>query len=94
MAVSRLAPDAARMITGGTILHRRRLPHLWVDLRRRRACERGSDLPLILILFGAVGAAAAVGVLRLFLGPTLLAAGYELIREWNSVDGRQPETRK
>jgi predicted PurR-regulated permease PerM len=47
--------------------------------------SRGSDLPLILILFGVVGGAVAFGVLGLFLGPTLLAVGYELIREWNAA---------
>ena len=48
--------------------------------------SRGSDLHLILVLFGVVGGAVAFGVLGLFLGPTLLAVGYELIREWNAVD--------
>jgi predicted PurR-regulated permease PerM len=48
--------------------------------------SRGSDLPLILILFGVVGGAVAFGLLGLFLGPTLLAVGYELIREWNVVE--------
>ena len=48
--------------------------------------SRGSDLPLILILFGVVGGAAAFGVLGLFLGPTLLAVGYELIREWHMAE--------
>jgi predicted PurR-regulated permease PerM len=48
--------------------------------------SRGSDLPLILVLFGVVGGAVAFGVLGLFLGPTLLAVGYELIREWNAVE--------
>lgn len=48
--------------------------------------SRGSHLPLILILFGLVGGAVAFGVLGLFLGPTLLAVGYELIREWNAVE--------
>jgi predicted PurR-regulated permease PerM len=47
--------------------------------------SRGSDLPLILILFGVIGGAVAFGGLGLFLGPTLLAVGYELIREWNVV---------
>jgi predicted PurR-regulated permease PerM len=52
----------------------------------------GSDLPLILILFGVVGGAVTFGALGLFLGPTLLAVGYELIRAWNAVgspDDRQ-----
>lgn len=51
--------------------------------------SRGSDLPLILILFGVVGGAVAFGALGLFLGPTLLAVGYELIREWNVVEAEQ-----
>ena len=50
--------------------------------------SRGSDLPLILILFGVIGGAVTFGGLGLFLGPTLLAVGYELIREWN---GEAPE---
>src|ERR671918_721575 len=53
--------------------------------------SRGSDLPLILILFGVVGGAVAFGVLGLFLGPTLLAVGYELIREWNAVDAPEAQ---
>ena len=48
--------------------------------------SRGSDLPLILILFGVVGGAVAFGALGLFLGPTLLAVGYELIRAWNAAE--------
>ena len=48
--------------------------------------SRGSDLPLILILFGVVGGAVTFGLLGLFLGPTLLAVVYELVREWNAVE--------
>jgi predicted PurR-regulated permease PerM len=48
--------------------------------------SRGSDLPLMLILFGVIGGAVTFGFLGLFLGPTLLAVGYELIREWNAVE--------
>ena len=47
--------------------------------------SRGSDLPLILVLFGVAGGAVTFGLLGLFLGPTLLAVGYELIREWNAA---------
>ena len=56
------------------------------NLLRPYLISRGSDLPLILILFGVVGGAVAFGVLGLFLGPTLLAVGYELVREWNAVE--------
>jgi predicted PurR-regulated permease PerM len=48
--------------------------------------SRGSELPLILILFGVIGGAVAFGFLGLFLGPTLLAVAYELIREWNAAE--------
>ena len=34
-----------------------------------------------------VSGAIAVGLLGLFLGLTLLAVGYELIREWNAAKG-------
>lgn len=53
--------------------------------------SRGSDLPLILILFGVIGGAVAFGTLGLFLGPTLLAVGYELIREWNAPEDADPQ---
>jgi predicted PurR-regulated permease PerM len=48
--------------------------------------SRGSQLPLILILFGVLGGVAAFGFFGLFLGPTLLAVAYELIREWRTVE--------
>jgi predicted PurR-regulated permease PerM len=53
--------------------------------------SRGSQLPLILILFGVLGGVAAFGFLGLFLGPTLLAVAYELIREWRAVEEDAPE---
>jgi predicted PurR-regulated permease PerM len=56
------------------------------NLLRPYLISRGSDLPLILILFGVIGGAVAFGFLGLFLGPTLLAVGYELIREWNAAE--------
>jgi predicted PurR-regulated permease PerM len=60
-------------------------------LRPYLICRR-SDLPLILILFGVVGGAVTFGALGLFLGPALLAVGYELIRAWNAVE--PPEDRQ
>ena len=59
---------------------RMRLPGLLGEL----AAEFAGTM--ILILFGVVGGAVAFGVLGLFLGPTLLALGYELIREWNMAE--------
>jgi predicted PurR-regulated permease PerM len=43
---------------------------------------RGSDLPFILVLLGVLGGALAFGVIGLFLGPTLLAVGYTVVRDW------------
>jgi predicted PurR-regulated permease PerM len=46
--------------------------------------SRGIEIPLILIILGVLGGMATLGFLGLFLGPTLLALGYEMIREWNA----------
>jgi len=46
--------------------------------------SKGSDLPFILIFFGVLGGAMALGFIGVFLGPTLLAVGYQLVVEWNS----------
>lgn len=46
--------------------------------------SQGSDLPLILIMFGVLGGAFAFGFIGVFIGPTLLAVGYRLLKEWSS----------
>jgi predicted PurR-regulated permease PerM len=43
--------------------------------------SQGSDLPFLLILFGVLGGALAFGFIGVFLGPTLLAVGYRLVKE-------------
>jgi predicted PurR-regulated permease PerM len=43
---------------------------------------RGSDLPFIIVLLGVLGGAMAFGVIGIFLGPTLLAVGYTVVRDW------------
>ena len=47
--------------------------------------SRGSDLPLALVILGVLGGVAAFGFLGVFLGPTLLAVGFTMIREWSSA---------
>ena len=47
--------------------------------------SQGSDLPFILILFGVLGGALAFGFIGVFLGPTLLAVGYRLVKEWSAA---------
>ncbi len=46
--------------------------------------SQGSDMPLILILFGVLGGAMAFGFIGVFLGPTLLAVGYRVFTEWSA----------
>jgi len=44
--------------------------------------SRGSSLPFLLVFLGVLGGVFAFGFIGLFLGPTLLAVGYTLLREW------------
>ncbi len=46
--------------------------------------SRGGDLPLVLVILGIVGGMLAIGFLGIFVGPTLLAVGYALLREWSA----------
>ncbi len=48
--------------------------------------SRGSDLPFILTFLGALGGVISFGFLGLFLGPTLLAVGYNIIRDWTKAE--------
>lgn len=44
--------------------------------------SRGSAMPFLLILFGVLGGAIAFGFIGVFIGPTLLAVGYRVVKEW------------
>ncbi|MCB1883706.1 MAG: AI-2E family transporter [Geminicoccaceae bacterium] len=44
--------------------------------------SKGSDLSFLPVFFGVLGGVLAFGVLGIFLGPTLLAVGLALVREW------------
>jgi len=54
--------------------------------------SRGSDLPFILVFLGALGGVISFGFLGIFLGPTLLAVGYNIIRDWTRVDNTLKES--
>ena len=43
---------------------------------------RGVDVPMPVILFGALGGMASGGILGMFVGATALALGYELFKSW------------
>lgn len=46
--------------------------------------SRGSSLPFILVLLGVMGGVLAFGFVGLFIGPTLLAVGLGLLRNWTA----------
>lgn len=43
---------------------------------------RGMDIPMLVILIGAIGGALSAGLLGLFLGPVVLAVGYKILVDW------------
>jgi len=46
------------------------------------AIGRNSPLPLIIILMGVMGGAVTMGLIGVFVGPTILALVWVLLREW------------
>ena len=53
--------------------------------------SRTASLPLLLIVVGVFGGVLVFGFIGLFLGPTLLALGQVLIREWLAHAGPDVE---
>jgi predicted PurR-regulated permease PerM len=45
--------------------------------------SRAGRLPFILVLLGALGGVLAFGLIGIFLGPILLAMGFNLVLEWS-----------
>jgi predicted PurR-regulated permease PerM len=43
---------------------------------------RGVDVPMLVILLGAIGGMITSGIVGLFIGAVILALGYSLFREW------------
>jgi predicted PurR-regulated permease PerM len=52
---------------------------------------RGVEVPMLVILIGAIGGMIAWGVLGLFVGAVVLAVGYQLFRAWHSAPDFAPE---
>ncbi|WP_349570545.1 AI-2E family transporter [Azotobacter salinestris] len=50
---------------------------------------RGVDVPMPVVLIGALGGMVASGILGLFIGPIILAVGYRLFWQW--VDSQPAE---
>jgi predicted PurR-regulated permease PerM len=47
---------------------------------------RGVDVPMLVILIGAIGGAIASGIIGLFIGAVVLALGYQLLIAWMAPD--------
>jgi len=43
---------------------------------------RGLDVPMLVILIGAIGGALWAGIIGLFVGSVALALGYSILTEW------------
>jgi predicted PurR-regulated permease PerM len=50
---------------------------------------RGLDVPMLVILIGAIGGAMSQGIIGLFIGAVVLALGYELLTAWMAPDDRE-----
>ena len=57
---------------------------------------RGVEVPMLVILLGAIGGAVSMGIVGLFIGSVVLALGYEILTAWmapneGNVDGAETE---
>ena len=53
---------------------------------------RGVDVPMPVILFGALGGMATGGILGMFVGATALALGYEIFMKWVATGSESEST--
>ena len=47
---------------------------------------RGVEVPMLVILLGAIGGAITMGIVGLFIGSVVLALGYEILTAWVAPD--------
>lgn len=52
--------------------------------------SRGASLSFALVLLGVLGGILAFGFVGIFLGPTLLAVGFNLVRRWAAPQSSEP----
>lgn len=53
--------------------------------------SKGGALPFILVLLGVLGGVLSFGIIGVFLGPTLLAVGYAILKDWSRTIATQPD---
>jgi len=54
--------------------------------------SRASNLPLLLIVLGALGGVVAFGFIGIFIGPPVLAVGLTLLQFWIARTRAAPDT--
>ncbi len=47
---------------------------------------RGMEIPMLVILLGAIGCMILAGIVGLFIGAIVLALGYEILKDWMAAD--------
>jgi predicted PurR-regulated permease PerM len=52
---------------------------------------RGVNVPMLVILLGAIGGMISAGIVGLFVGAVVLALGYTLFQDWLNVDEEPTE---
>ena len=53
---------------------------------------RGLDVPMPVVLMGALGGMMSGGILGMFIGATFLAAGYQVFMRWVEIDNEEADT--
>jgi predicted PurR-regulated permease PerM len=53
--------------------------------------KKGANLPLLLVFAGVLGGLASMGIVGIFVGPTVLAVSYTMLRSWVDGDGQKAE---
>ena len=61
------------------------------DIVKPLLISHSSKLPFVLIVFGVLGGLMAFGFVGIFIGPTLLAVAFGLIKEWLARDSLAPK---
>jgi predicted PurR-regulated permease PerM len=56
--------------------------------------RKGANLPLLLVFAGVLGGLASMGIVGIFVGPTVLAVSYTMLRSWVDSDGQKAEPQK
>jgi predicted PurR-regulated permease PerM len=51
--------------------------------------RKGADLPLLLVFAGVLGGLISLGIAGIFVGPTVLAVTFTLVKSWTNSTGKE-----